>query len=179
MLHAICTHGNRVASQLLVVSGQIANLTPDPSFGHNLCFRCSNGRYEPSLNIYIPKSFHWYKKLFKPLSFDPYNRPLKIWESIETSTPKVELPWGVKVHSLTLSHIPGSMLCDFRLPSSPTTLQTLVHKKKMQKREGIFFQASAKPSHFWLPLLPFCFKCFFITSFSFQAKEKKRNHREE
>jgi len=37
----------------------------------------------------------------------------------------MKLPWGVKVHSLTPSHTPGNMLCDSRLPSWPTTLQTL------------------------------------------------------
>jgi len=37
----------------------------------------------------------------------------------------VELPWGVRVHYLTPSHTPGSMLCDSRLPFWPATLQTL------------------------------------------------------
>jgi hypothetical protein len=50
---------------------------------------------------------------------------LKIQESTGTPTPKVELPWGVRVHSLTPSHTPKSMLCDSRLPSWPATLQTL------------------------------------------------------
>jgi hypothetical protein len=27
------------------------NLTPDPSYGHNLCFKCPNGSCEPILNI--------------------------------------------------------------------------------------------------------------------------------
>jgi len=125
MLHAICTHGNRVDSWLLVVGSQIVNLTPGSSFGHNLCFRCPNGQCKPILDIYVPISFHWYKKLFKKLSFDPYNCPLKIWESPGTPTPKVEFPWGVRVHSLTPSHTPESMLCDFRLASWPATSQTL------------------------------------------------------
>jgi hypothetical protein len=121
MLHAICTHGNWVDSRFLVVGSQIANLTLDPSFGHNLCFKCPNGRCKPILDIYVPRSFQWYKKLFKPFIFYPCNCPLKIQESTRTPTPKVELPWGVKVHSLT----PGNMLCDSWLPSWPTTLQTL------------------------------------------------------
>ncbi len=125
MLHAICTHGNRVDSRLLVVGNQIANLTLGPSFGHNFCFRCPNGQYEPILDIYVPRAFHWYKKLFNPWSFDPLNRPLKIWESTGTPTPKVELPWGVGVHSLTPSHTFGSILCNFWLPSWPVTLQIL------------------------------------------------------
>jgi len=54
-----------------------------------------------------------------------------------------------------------------------------IKKKQMQKKDGAFLQVPVRPSHFWLLLLPFCFKRFFETSFSSQAKEKKRNHREE
>ncbi len=122
MLHAICTHGNRVDSQLWVVGSQIVNLTPDLSFGHNLCFRCPNGRCEPILDIYVPRAFHWYTELFKPLNFDPCNHPLKIQESTGTWTPKVEFPWGVKVHSLIPSHTLGSVLCNSWLPFWPATL---------------------------------------------------------
>jgi hypothetical protein len=126
MLHAICTHGNRVDIWLLVVGSQIANLIPDPSFGHNLCCRCPNEKCEPILDIYVPRTFQWYKKLLKPLSFDPCSCPLKIQKSTGTPTPKVELPWGVRVHSLTPSRTPRNMLYDSRLPFWPTTLQTLV-----------------------------------------------------
>jgi hypothetical protein len=35
--HSTCTHQGWVDSWLLVVGSQIANLTPDPSFCHNLC----------------------------------------------------------------------------------------------------------------------------------------------
>jgi len=59
----------------------------------------------------------------------------------------------------------------------------------MERREGVYLQAFALPSHFLalifaLLLLPFCFKCFFLTSFFSQTKEKKntkkkKNHREE
>jgi hypothetical protein len=38
-------------------------------------------------------------------------------------------------------------------------------------KEGAFFQAPTLPSHFWVPLLPFCFKCFLLASSSFLAKE--------
>jgi hypothetical protein len=109
-----------------MVGSQIANLTTDPSFGHNLCFRCPNGRYEPILDIYVLRAFQLYKEIFEPLSFDPCNRLLNIQEYTKTPTPKVELPWGVRVHSLTPSHTPGSMLCDSRPPSWLATLQTFV-----------------------------------------------------
>jgi hypothetical protein len=71
MSHAIFTHKNQVDSRLLVVKNQIVNLTPGPSFGHNLCFRCSNGQCKPILDIYVPRAFHWYKEFLKPLSLTP------------------------------------------------------------------------------------------------------------
>jgi len=44
--HFICTHWDRVDFRLFVVGSQIASLTPDPSFDHNLCSRCPNGSCE-------------------------------------------------------------------------------------------------------------------------------------
>jgi hypothetical protein len=47
------------------------------------------------------------------MGFVPCNHTLKIWESIGSPTPKVGVHFGsVEVHSLTLSHTPGSMKCD-------------------------------------------------------------------
>jgi hypothetical protein len=51
MSHATCTQGNQVDSRLLVVRIQIANLTLDLSFGHNLCFRYPNESCKPILAI--------------------------------------------------------------------------------------------------------------------------------
>jgi hypothetical protein len=119
MSHATYTQGNWVNSRLLVVGNQTANLTPGPSFGHNLCFRCPNGSCEPILDIYVSITFKWYKELFNPLSFDPYNRPMNIWKSTGTPIPKVEAPlevWGfIPSHFLSLS---GFL-------SWPSTLQAL------------------------------------------------------
>jgi hypothetical protein len=113
MSHDTWTWGNLGDSWLLMVENQIANLTLDHSFGPNLHFRCPNGSCEPILDIFIPKSFQWYKELFNALSFDPYDRLLKIQESTGTPTPKVETPFGsVRVHPLTLSYTPKSMRCD-------------------------------------------------------------------
>jgi len=106
MLHATWTQGNQGDSWLLVVRNQIANLTPDPSFGLNLCFRCPNGSWELILDIYVLRSFQWYKELLNPLSFDPCNWSMKIWESIRSPIPKVEAlleVWGfIPSHFLTL-----------------------------------------------------------------------------
>jgi hypothetical protein len=87
-----------------VVGSQTASLIPGPSFGHNLCFRCSNEKCEPILDIYVPRSFQWYKELHNLLSFDPWNRSLKFWKFIGTSSPKVGVALGV--WGFTPSHFP-------------------------------------------------------------------------
>jgi hypothetical protein len=106
MSHATCTQGNWGKSWLLVVGNQIGNLTLDPSFGYNLCFKCPNGSCESILDNYVPRAFQWYKKLLHPMSFDPCNCYLKIWNSIGTPTPKVGAHlgvWGfIPSHSPTL-----------------------------------------------------------------------------
>jgi len=95
MWHATCTQGNWGNSWLLMVGNQIVNLTPNPSFGHNLCFKCPNGSCKPILNIYISQNFQWYKEIFNPMNFDPWNCYLKIWVSIETLILKVGAHLGV------------------------------------------------------------------------------------
>jgi hypothetical protein len=64
MWHFTCTQVNQGDSWLLMVGSQINSLTPDPSFGHNLCFKYPNWSCEPTLDIYVPKAFQWYKKVF-------------------------------------------------------------------------------------------------------------------
>jgi len=95
MSHATYMQGNWVDSRFLMVRSQIANLTPGPSFGHNLCFKCPNGSCEPILDIKISINFQWYKELLEPLGFDPCNHSLNIRKSTRTPPPKVEALWGV------------------------------------------------------------------------------------
>ncbi len=106
MQHTTYTQVNHGDFFLLVVRSQIGTLTPNPSFGHNLCFKCPNGSFKPILNIYVSRAFQCYKKPFNLMSFDLYNCPLKIWESIGTPTPKVGDHLGVwrfiPSHSRTL-----------------------------------------------------------------------------
>jgi hypothetical protein len=93
MWHTTCTQGNQGDFWLLMVENQIGNLTLDPSFDHNLCFRYPNGSYEAISDIYVPRNFQWKKEFFNSMNFDPCNRPLKIQESIPT--PKVGAHLGV------------------------------------------------------------------------------------
>jgi hypothetical protein len=71
MLHATYTQVSQSNSQLLMVKSQIGNLTPEPSFDHNLCFNHSNGSCKPILDIYVPRDFQWYKKLQNLIRFWP------------------------------------------------------------------------------------------------------------
>ncbi len=57
MLHVAYTQRNWVYSRLLVIENQTTNLTRGLSLGHNLCFKCPNGRCEPILNIYVSINF--------------------------------------------------------------------------------------------------------------------------
>ncbi len=78
-----------------MVRSQIGSLTFGFSFDHTLCFKFLNGSCELILNIYIPRAFQWYKKLFNLMNFNPYNRPLKIWKSIMTPTFKMGAHLGM------------------------------------------------------------------------------------
>jgi hypothetical protein len=116
MSHATCTQGIQGDSQLLMVGSQFGNLTPGPSFDHNLCFY-SNGSCKPILDIYVPRAFQWYKKLLNLMGFDPCNCSLKIQESINTLTPKVGVHlrvWKFNSPTFPYSQPPGSMKCDSR-----------------------------------------------------------------
>jgi hypothetical protein len=125
MSHVLCSQVFRVDSWLLVVGSQNwqtpENSTPDPSFGHNLCFRSPNEQCEPILDIYDSRAFQWYKERHNPLRFDSCNRSLKFQESTRTPLPKMGVALGVwgftPSYSLTLSNTPGSMWCDSRASS--------------------------------------------------------------
>jgi hypothetical protein len=82
--HSTCTHRGRVESRLFVVGSQTANLTPGPSFDHNLCYRCPNGSCEDISDIYTSKPFQRYNEHLKARYFDLCNRALKSRESQRT-----------------------------------------------------------------------------------------------
>jgi hypothetical protein len=93
MSHSRIDHREKVDSQLFVVGSQTGSSIPDPSFGHNLCFKCPNEPCKPNLDIYAPSAFQWYKERHKTLRFDPWNYSLKFWESTGTPSPKVGVFW--------------------------------------------------------------------------------------
>ncbi len=107
--HATYTHIIQGDYWLLVVGSQIGTLTLNPSFNHNLCYKYSNGSWEPILDIYVSKVFQWYKEFFNTLKFDSLNLSLKIRNSIGIPTLKVRIDLGIcgfiPSHSLTLPKV--------------------------------------------------------------------------
>jgi hypothetical protein len=82
--HSFYGRQEEVDSRLLMVGTQIASLTPDCSFAHNLGCRCPNGSCKTILDIYISRPFKWYKKHLKTRCFALCCRALKLRESRRT-----------------------------------------------------------------------------------------------
>ncbi len=121
MSHVACTQWNWVKNQTV-------NLTPNFSFGHNLCFRCPNGQCKPILDIYVLIAFEWYKKLFEEMGFDPWNCTLKIWESIW------EFTWECEGSFPHILYTHGSMWCDSWISLLACNLATLCLGRKSKVR---------------------------------------------
>jgi hypothetical protein len=108
MLHTTYTQGNRINSRLLVVKNQIANLTFDLSFGHNLCLNCPNESYEPILTSTFQYIFNDIKNFsiqcVLTLEIAPW-RFRRVQQDFNSQSGNS--PASVRVHSLTLSCTPG------------------------------------------------------------------------
>jgi hypothetical protein len=76
-----------VDSRLLVVGSQTANLTPGPSFAHNLGYICSNDQCEAIFYIYASRPFQWHQEHLNARCFGPCCRGLNIRESRRTPNP--------------------------------------------------------------------------------------------
>jgi hypothetical protein len=87
MSHSRIGHREEVDSRLLVVGSQTANLTPGPSFAHNLGCICPNDQCEAILYIYVSRPFQWYQEHPKARCFAPRCRALNIRESRRTPNP--------------------------------------------------------------------------------------------
>jgi hypothetical protein len=89
MLHSSRRRHKEVDSRILVVGSQIANLTPNPSFAHNLGCRCLNGQCEAIFDIYVSRPFQWHQAHPNARCFSPCYRALNIRES--RRTPNLQL----------------------------------------------------------------------------------------
>jgi hypothetical protein len=130
--HTTFTQGNWGDYWLLMVGSQINNLTPNPYFGHNLCFNYPIGSCEPILDIYVPRDFQCYKWLFNPMGFDLVIVLWKFRSPLDSNSQSGSSLGSVEVHSLTFSLIPSNMKCDSQALLLARTFVSLcfVHKPK-------------------------------------------------
>ncbi len=87
MSHSRIGNREEVDSRLFVVGIQTASLTPDPSFAHNLGYRCPNGQCEAIFDIYVSRPFQWHQEHPNARCFAPCCRALNIQESRRTPNP--------------------------------------------------------------------------------------------
>jgi len=133
-----------------VVGSQIDNLTPDLSFGYNLCVKFPNGSCKLILDIYVLRYFQWYKELLNPNDFDPYNRSLKIRESIGSPILKLRAHlgvWGfIPSHSFALS---GTWNVTPMLHTWPAPSQTLalVANLRLGLRQSWWMRWTCQDTH--------------------------------
>ncbi len=70
-----------------MVGSRTANLTPDPSFAHNLGDRCPNGQCQAIFDIYASRPFQRHQTHPNARCFGPFCRTLNIRESRRTPNP--------------------------------------------------------------------------------------------
>jgi hypothetical protein len=98
MSHSCCRRQDEVDSRLFVIGSQTVNLTPGPSFAHNLGCRCPNGSCEAILDIYTSRPFQWYKEHPNARCFDPRTRALNFRKSRKTP---ISHFWECELHPHT------------------------------------------------------------------------------
>ncbi len=78
-----------------MVGSQISNLTPTPSFDHNLCKSSLNEQYQSTLNIHVSRPFEWHLggAIWSFFAFS--TKALNIRNSLMNATPKVGVHLGV------------------------------------------------------------------------------------
>jgi hypothetical protein len=87
-----------VDSRLLVVRSRIVNLTLDPSFAHNLGYRCPNDQCEAIFGIYASRPFQWHQEHLNERCLGPCCRTINIQESQGTPSPQLWECWASPPH---------------------------------------------------------------------------------
>jgi hypothetical protein len=102
----------------LMGGNQIGTLILNVPYGHNVFYVLKWVMQTYFRHLKFLRNFQWYKKLFDPTSFDPWNTSLNIWDSIGIPILKVGVHLGV------CGFIPShswECKCDSRVAlSSPT-----------------------------------------------------------
>jgi hypothetical protein len=90
MLHSQIECQEEVDSRLLVVGSQTASLIPDPSFAHNLGYRCPNDQCEAIFDIYA----------IRPFSMTPRTLQCKVFWALLSNSQHSKVPKDSKSPTL-------------------------------------------------------------------------------
>jgi len=107
MSHAFCSQVNRVDSQLFMVESRTNSLIPCPSFGHNLCFKCSNEQCKPILTSTFQQLSNHIKNTTSHWVLTPEITLWSFGNPPRLHLPKWELPWECEG---SLFHTPSHFL---------------------------------------------------------------------
>ncbi len=127
MSHTEIGRREKVDSRLLVVGSQTANLTPGPSFAHNLGFRCPNGQCEAIFDIYVSRPFQWHQEHPNVRCFGPCCRALNIRESRRNTNPHFFQVLGF-TPTLGQSRVATNLLMTLPFPTSHENPKMLYKK---------------------------------------------------
>jgi hypothetical protein len=128
-----------------MVGSQIGNLTPSLCFGHNLCFKCPNGSFEPILDIKFQNIFNdimnsliqWVLSL----AIAKMGIHLGVWGFIPSQFPKLSGAWNV-THGL---HFWPAPLQALALVASPRL--RLQHLRYVDWRFKILLKLNLDPGY--------------------------------
>ncbi len=163
MSHTLCSQVNHVDSRLFMIGSQTGSLTPDPSFGHNLCFKCPNEQCEHILDIYVFKElFNDIKNVIRNWVLTPEIALWSFGNPQGLHFPEWELPWeceGLVPHtpsySFTFSYSPRSMWCDSWASSWFTPLRPLCLDNEPKARVVTKFQLEKRTKFQWSKIKDF------------------------
>jgi hypothetical protein len=148
-----------VDSRLLVVRSQIANLTPGPSFAHNLGYRCPNDQCEAIFYIYASRPFQWHQEHLNARCFRPCCRTLNIRESRRTPNPQLWKCWaspphlakvGLRQHAITC-HLQLRLIVFYNYFAPLTILATM-----LQLHLQLMTFSSYTLNYFSFMMMPIC-----------------------
>jgi len=98
MYHSQFKGREEVDSRLLMVGSQTTNLTPGPSFAHNLGCKCPKVQCKAIFDIYASRPFQWHQEHLNARCFGPCCRTINIWKSQRTPNPQLWECWASPPH---------------------------------------------------------------------------------
>jgi hypothetical protein len=143
-----------------MVGSQIASLTSEASFAHNLGWRCPNDQCKGILDIYTSRPFQWHQEYPNARCFGLCCRTLNIQESRKTPSPQL---WEWEFHPPTSPKVGLRHFKHKCIPtSSPCPPPLLGPKFLLTPKWEFNFDLSLRKE---IPFVPCHFYYCFLTMF--------------